>query len=336
MSTPAIAIIGYGYWGPKLVRNFLAVAPATSLVIHDNDPARLAQARSDFPQARVADSVQALLADKSIGAAVIATPVASHFSLAREFLRSGRHVLVEKPLAQSFADASELVEEARRRQVCLMVDHTFIYHPAVRYIKGLIDKGELGRICYLDSTRINLGLIQNDVNVLWDLAVHDLAIAQYLISEQPACVQATGFSHLPSGIYNCGYLTLRYKSGLFMHINASWVSPVKVRHILLGGDRKMVLYNDLDPNEPVKIYDSGFVAKTSEERCRFQFDYRIGDVVSPKIRQKEALSLMVEDFLGCMHSGKDPQSDGRFASSVVRILEAADRSIRAGGAIEDL
>lgn len=212
-----------------------------------------------------------------------------------------------------------------------MVDHTFVYHPAVQKIKALVGSGELGQLRYIDSTRINLGLFQHDVNVLWDLAVHDISIVNHLTPERPLAVSAVATAHTPGAPENIGFIVLRYASGLVVHLNCSWVSPVKIRHILIGGDRKMILYNDLDANEPLKVYDSGYQAKTDEERNRLLFDYRVGDVYSPKIPAREALAALATDFVEAAAQNRQPISDGRFGTDVVAILEAAQQSVRLRG-----
>jgi predicted dehydrogenase len=330
-SMKKIAVVGYGYWGPKLVRNFVQQGTFAGVVVCDSDPARVARALREHPGTGAADSFEALLADESVGAVAIATPVASHYPLARRALEAGRHVLVEKPLAETHAKAAELMELAALNGCVLMVDHTYVYHPAAQRIRELIRAGELGALNYIDSTRINLGLFQHDVNVLWDLAVHDLAIINSFTEERPRCVQAIGATHTSSRHENIGVMTLRYDSGLFVHINCSWVAPVKIRHMLIGGDRRMIVYDDLDPNEPVKIYDSGVVARTDEERNRLLFEYRSGDVTSPRIPSREALANLVADFAGAIAGGHQPLSDGRFGADTVKILEAAQRSVSSGG-----
>jgi predicted dehydrogenase len=330
-SADAVAIVGYGYWGPKLARNFLQHGGFPRVVICDENPVRRERARVENPGASTAEDYASVLADPSIAAVALATPVGTHFPLAKAALEAGKHVLVEKPLATRTADAEKLVRLAAGRGLTLMVDHTFVYHSAVRHIRARILAGELGKLNYIDSTRINLGLFQHDVNVLWDLAVHDLAIVNVFTAERPERVQAIGASHTSSPLENIGVLTLRYASGLFVHINCSWVSPVKIRHMLIGGDRKMIVYDDLNANEPVKIYDSGVVAKSDEERSRLLFEYRAGDVYSPRIAQREALANLVDDFGTAVRDGKPPLSDGRFGADTVKILEAAQRSVTSGG-----
>ncbi|HWA10176.1 MAG TPA: Gfo/Idh/MocA family oxidoreductase [Opitutaceae bacterium] len=326
-----ICIVGYGYWGPKLVRNFLQAAGGRPVAVCDESPDRLARARKEFPGVTTLASFDQVLKDPAFDAVALATPVSTHHPLARQALQAGRHVLVEKPLTSSLAAARELVALAERQQRVLMVDHTFVYHPAVQKIKALIGAGELGQLRYIDSTRINLGLFQHDVNVLWDLAVHDISIVNHLTPERPLAVSAVATAHTPGAPENIGFIVLRYASGLVVHLNCSWVSPVKIRHILIGGDRKMILYNDLDANEPLKVYDSGYQAKTDEERNRLLFDYRVGDVYSPKIPAREALAALAADFVEAASKGRPPVSDGRFGADVVAILEAAHQSVRLRG-----
>ncbi len=326
-----ICIVGYGYWGPKLVRNFIQAAAGRAVAVCDESPGRLACAQKDFPGLKTFTKIDDVLANPSFDAVALATPVSTHFPLAKRALEAGRHVLVEKPLTTSKRDAVELISLAERQQRVLMVDHTFVYHPAVHKIKALVDAGDLGQLRYIDSTRINLGLFQHDVNVLWDLAVHDLSIVNYLTPERPLAVSAVATAHTPGAPENIGFIVLRYASGLVVHLNCSWVSPVKIRHILIGGDKKMVLYNDLDVNEPLKVYDSGYQARSDEDRNRLLFDYRVGDVYSPKIPGREALASLAADFVQAITKGTRPISDGRFGADVVAILEAAQQSVRLRG-----
>jgi predicted dehydrogenase len=326
-----VAIVGYGYWGPKLVRNFIQHGGFERVVICEEDPVRRERCRREFPALEAVDSYSDVLADERIGAVALATPVGSHYALAKAALKAGKHVLVEKPLAIRTSEADELVGLAAARQRVLAVDHTYVYHPAVRRIRELIRAGELGKINYIDSTRINLGLFQHDVNVLWDLAVHDLSIINFFNDSRPVRVQAIGAAHTSSPVECIGILILRYASGMFAHINCSWISPVKIRHMLIGGDKKMIVYDDLNVNEPVKIYDSGIVARNDEERNRLLFEYRAGDVFSPRIAQHEALSSLVADFAQAMRTGAAPLSDGRFGADAVKILEAAQLSFAKGG-----
>jgi len=242
-------------------------------------------------------------------------------------------VLVEKPLATTAAHADELVALATSRRLVLGVDHTYVYHPAVQRVRELVRSGELGQLTYIDSSRINLGLFQHDVNVLWDLAVHDLAIINTLTDERPMSVQAIGSARFTQEIENIGVLVLRYASGLFVHINCSWVSPVKLRHMLIGGDRKMIVYDDLNANEPVKIYDSGVIARSDDDRNRLLYEYRAGDVYSPKIPQREALANLVADFARTAldSPGGNMISNGRFGADTVKILAGAQHSVKSAG-----
>ena len=326
-----IAIIGYGYWGPKLTRNFLQHGGFSHVAICEENEARRQRGLRENPGSVAAGSFAQVLADPAIVAVALATPVGTHYTLAKAALEAGKHVLVEKPLATRGAEADELVRLAAARGRVLMVDHTYVYHPAVQHVRSLIQAGELGRLNYIDSTRINLGLFQHDVNVLWDLAVHDLAIVNLFTAERPERVQAIGASHTSSPLENIGVLVLRYASGLFVHLNCSWVSPVKIRHMLIGGDRKMIVYDDLNANEPVKVYDSGVEARSDEDRDRLLFEYRAGNVYSPRIPQREALANLVADFAAAVGGGAAPLSDGRFGADTVKILEAAQRSVTAGG-----
>lgn len=326
-----ICIVGYGYWGPKLVRNFSNTAKGRTVWVCEENNQRRAQAAADFPSAKVSGSFSEVLADASIEAVVIATPVSTHYPLAKAALEAGKHVLVEKPLASTAEHASDLVRIAKERRLVLMVDHTFVYHSAVGKIKSLMDSGDVGKLQYIDSTRINLGLFQHDVNVLWDLAVHDISIVHYLVNERPLSVQAIGASHTNTGLENIGFLVMRYASGLFVHVSCSWISPVKIRHMLFGGDKKMVLYNDLNADEPIKVYDSGFTARNDEDRKRLMFDYRVGDVTSPKLVIREALAALANDFINSIETGNAPRSSGQFGADVVKVLAAAEKSIKQKG-----
>ena len=326
-----IAIVGYGYWGPKLARNFLQQGGFAGVTICEENAGRRERGLRENPGATGAASFAQVLADPAIGAVALATPVGTHYAMAKAALEAGKHVLVEKPLATRSAEAEELVRLAAAQRRVLMVDHTFVYHPAIQHIRSLVQAGELGKLNYIDSTRINLGLFQHDVNVLWDLAVHDLAIVNFFTAERPERVQAIGASHTSSPLENIGVLILRYASGLFVHLNCSWVSPVKIRHMLIGGDKKMVVYDDLNANEPVKVYDSGVEARSDEERNRLLFEYRAGNVYSPRIPQREALANLVIDFARAIGGGALPLSDGRFGADTVKILEAAQTSVSNGG-----
>jgi predicted dehydrogenase len=326
-----IGIIGYGYWGPNLVRNFSLVDGCEVCVVSELRKDRLDILNKQYPQISAVSSGDQVINDKNIDAVVIATPVSSHFDLAFQSLQKGKHVLIEKPMTNSIFQAKKLIDLSKKKKKVLMVDHTFLYTGAVQKIKKLIENNELGKINYFDSTRINLGLFQKDVNVLWDLAPHDISIFSYLLGRQPISVQATGVSHLGNGIEDIAYLTIRAKSGLIAHFNCSWVSPVKIRTMLIGGDKKMIVYNDMEPTEKVKVYDSGYVLKTDEDKRKILVDYRIGDIYIPKVEIKEALLEMAKDFIKSIDSGEPPLSSASIGLTVVKILEMAQKSIKHHG-----
>jgi predicted dehydrogenase len=326
-----VGIIGYGYWGPNLVRNFFATKNCAVRAVADPRPERLQQLAKVFPGiAGVADADE-LLYDPDLDGLVIATPVSTHFSLARKALAAGKHVLLEKPMASSVAEAEILINLAEQKNVLLMVDHTFLYTGAVQKMRQLVDSQELGNIKYLDSTRINLGLFQPDINVLWDLAPHDISILNYIVKERPYSVNATGITHTHNHIENIAYLTVNYVSGFIAHFNCSWTSPVKVRMMLVGGDRKMILYNDLEPTEKVKVYDTGYSYTNDEEKKRVLVDYRTGDIHVPKLATTEALLEMAADFITCVEEKKQPQSSCHLGLEVIRILEASNKSLKQNG-----
>jgi predicted dehydrogenase len=326
-----IAIIGYGYWGKNLVRNFYSLPDCSVRLVADTDMVKLASLKQLYPNITVTTNLQDVFADKMIDAVVIATPVFSHYTLAKQALQAGKHVLVEKPMTACVQEAEELIELAGKMGKLLMVDHTFLYTGAVEKIKQLVQSGEIGRINYIDSIRINLGLFQSDVNVLWDLAPHDISICVNMIPKMPYSVQARGISHTRNGIENIAYLTLNFPSDLIAHFNCSWSSPVKIRQMLFGGDKKMIVYNDMEPTEKVKIYDSGFDVKSDEEINKIKVDYRMGDIYIPKLKTTEALTDMARDFVGSVTKGRQPVSDWQTGLMVVKILEAADASIKAKG-----
>jgi len=326
-----VGIIGYGYWGPNLVRNFFAAKDCRLKSVADARPERLEQLKRIFPSIVGVKDAQDIIHDTSIDAVVIAPPVSTHFSLAKKALSEGKHVLLEKPMTSSVKEAEILMNLAEQKGVLLMVDHTFLYTGAVEKMKQLMSNQELGTIKYLDSTRINLGLFQSDINVLWDLAPHDLSILNYIIDERPYSVNATGITHTGNNIENIAYLTLNYKSGFIAHFNCSWTSPVKVRMMLIGGDKKMILFNDLEPTEKIKIYDTGYSYSNDEEKKQVMVDYRTGDIYVPKLATTEALLGMANDFIGCIKENRQPRSNSNLGLDVVRILEAADQSIKNQG-----
>jgi predicted dehydrogenase len=326
-----IGIIGYGYWGPNLLRNFTGQKDCAVTCLADNRPDRLSLAQRLYPALKTVTDAEDLIADENIDAVVIATPVHTHYPLARSAIEKNKHVLVEKPMTMSHTQATELVELARKKGVTLMVDHTFLYTGAVKKMKEIIGKDDLGKILYYDSTRINLGLFQHDINVLWDLAPHDIAILLYLIDEKPTSVQAIGVTHTHNDIENIAYLTLYYPSGMIAHCSCSWSSPVKVRTTYIGGTNKMIVYNDMEGSEKVKVYDSGFVVKTDEDKRNVLVDYRTGDIFAPKVDNREALSAMAEDFIMAVVHGREPVSHWKIGYDVVNILESAQISIKSNG-----
>ena len=326
-----IGIVGFGYWGPNLVRNFSASNQTVVKRVIDFKADRLAIVNQLYPSVLTSSNLSDLYKDSTIDAIVIATPVHTHFDIAKQALMEGKHVLIEKPVTSSFAQAQELLELGAKMNKVVMVDHTFLYTGAINYLQQFIANQHLGSLKYFDSTRINLGLFQHDVNVLWDLAPHDLSILSYIQNEQPISVNATGISQLNNGIENLAYLTLNYQSGFIAHLNCSWTSPVKIRTLLIGGDKKMILYNDLEPTEKIKVYDTGLEVTSDEERNRMLVDYRVGDVFIPKISGKEALAGVVTDFANACLSGTKPVSNIELGAKVVQILEAAQKSIKNSG-----
>ncbi len=326
-----IGIIGYGYWGPNLVRNFLGSSSCKLVAVADRRMDRLKVVHTTYPSIRCLEDANEIHKDTSINAVVIATPVHTHFSLAKSALLAGKHVLIEKPMTSSVVEGVELLNLAADKGLILMVDHTFLYTGAVQKIKELIEGDKIGKLQYFDSTRINLGLFQSDINVLWDLAPHDISILQYLHNEKPVSVNATGICHTNNGIENIAYLTLNFASDFIAHINCSWTSPVKVRQTLIGGNSRMVVYNDLEPSDKIKIYDTGFKHETDAERNSILVDYRVGDIYIPKIATHEALKGVVNDFLDAINTKKTPVSNSELGLDVVKILAAAQQSIKNSG-----
>lgn len=326
-----LGLIGYGYWGPNLLRNFMATDSCNVMTVCDFRKERLDQVVKLNPSLNITNDIKEVCDNPSINAVIIATPVYSHFELAKRALNNGKHVLIEKPMTASVDEANELIEIAERNKLVLMVDHTFLYTGAVNKMKELIDNNEIGKLQYFDSTRINLGLFQPDVNVLWDLAPHDISILSFLVNEEPFSINATGISHTQNGIENIAYMTVNYVSDFIAHFNCSWTSPVKVRQTLIGGDKKMIVYNDLEPSEKLRIYDTSYDHQTDDEKNRILVDYRTGDVYLPKIKSVEALSGVANDFITSILKETSPVSNAYSGLRVVRILEAAQKSIKNNG-----
>ncbi len=328
-----IAVVGYGYWGPNLVRNFSELDNARVHTVVDLNPKLLELVNKRFPMAKTTTDFHDMLRDPEIDAVAIATPVNTHFSLTMDALKAGKHVWLEKPMAETAQQARQLVEEAEKRGLVLHIDHTFIYTGAVRKIKELIDSGDLGKILYFDSVRVNLGLFQRDVNVISDLGVHDFSILDYLFNEHPVAVSASGINHFPGTPENLAYITLFYDSGLIAHANVSWLAPVKLRQILIGGSQKMITYDDLEPSEKLKIYDKGVSFTDDPKQIQeMRVGYRTGDMWAPKIDGAEALSVEGAHFVDCVIHGKTPITDGQLGLRVVEVLEAANASMRNRGA----
>jgi predicted dehydrogenase len=331
MQTIKLGVIGYGYWGPNIVRNFFAASNCEVKLVADPRPQRLELLARNFPSIERTTRVEDVFSSPEIDAVVIATPVFTHYELAKKALLEGKHVLVEKPMTGSVAEAQDLINLAAQKGLTLMVDHTFLYTGAVQKMKELIDSQVIGAPRYFDSTRINLGLFQPDINVLWDLAPHDLSILTYLVTDKPCSINATGISHTGNNIENIAYMTVNYQSDFIAHFNCSWTSPVKVRSTLIGGDKKMIVYNDLEPSEKVRVYDTGYNMKTEEDRKHIMVDYRTGDVYIPKLSSQEALAGVANDFIQSILGQVEPLANARLGLQVVQILEASQESIRQNG-----
>lgn len=329
-----IGVIGYGYWGPNLVRNFFESKHAQVTRVCDLREDRLALVGSRYPTICTTRDFRDLVEDPALDAIAIATPVSTHYDLALSALQQGKHVLVEKPLASDANQVQHLIEVAQKRNLVLMVDHTFVYNGAVRKIRELVDSGGLGEIYYYDSVRVNLGLFQHDVNVLWDLAVHDLSIMDYVLPFRPCAVSATGLSHVPGGTENIAYLTLFFEGSQIAHIHVNWLAPVKLRRTLIGASRKMIVYDDLDQGEKIKVYDKGITLNNhvnAEKLYQMLVGYRTGDMLAPQVDGTEALRREVDHFLGCVEKGAEPETGGGAGLRVVEILRAASQSMAQRG-----
>jgi predicted dehydrogenase len=325
-----VCVVGYGYWGPNLVRNLLQCPFTHAVAVCDRDPRRLAKARQNFPSVEIyADLDDTVL--RQVDAVLIATPASSHYPLALRCLEAGKHVLIEKPLTRTVAEGRDLVERADRAGLVLMVDHTFVYSPAVRRIKAMVEADELGEIYYIDSVRINLGLLQHDINVIWDLAPHDLSVIDYLLGQSPHLVSASGKAHVKDQ-EDVALVTLNYGARLLAGVHVNWLSPVKLRQMVIGGSRKSVVFNDLDPLEKVRVYDRRIEPATDpENQHRLLFDYRVGDMWCPYVGSSEPLAAVVQHFAECIAAGRRPLTDGLAGLRVLQMLEATDRSLALGG-----
>ena len=329
-----VGVIGCGYWGPNLIRNFSKLPECTLSAIADFDTQKREAMARLYPGARTCGGAEEILEDGAIDAVVIATPISTHFALASSALKQGKHVFVEKPISTTVDEARELADLSARNNRTLMADHTFIYCGAVRKMKELITSGQMGDVLYYDSVRVNLGLFQHDVNVLWDLAPHDFSIMTYLIEKRPVSVSAIGACPVRLNGWrkeSLAYVTVRFEDETTAHFHVNWLSPVKVRQTLIGCSRKMIKYDHLDPDNQVKVFDKGLEFSQQTERCTTLVQYRTGDMLAPKIDQTEALEVACRHFLDCIRRGVAPVTDAEAGLKVVALLEAAQRSLVDGG-----
>ncbi|QQS34911.1 MAG: Gfo/Idh/MocA family oxidoreductase [Ignavibacteriales bacterium] len=330
-----IGVLGLGYWGPNLVRNFLAQKNVTKVIGCDQRPERLKFIKDKFPSTELTNNCSELF-EGDADAIVIATPVDSHFNFAKKALESGKHIWVEKPFTSNSRQAEELIELADKKNLKIFVDHTFIYTGAVRKMKQLVSSGELGKVLYFDSVRVNLGLFQNDVNVMWDLAPHDLSIMNYVISDHKVTgVCATGIANY-NGHENIAHLSVYFDDNCFAHFHVNWTSPVKIRRMMIGGDKKMLVFDDMENFEKIKVYDSGVEINTDEKKYDALVQYRIGDMHSPKVAQTEALALAADEFIKSIDENRQPMTSGVDGLMVVKILEASNISIKNKGELVEI
>jgi len=329
-----VAVVGYGYWGPNLVRNLVEISDARLISVCDARMERLATVKARYPEVSITDDYDDILRDTRVDAVAIATPISTHFRLAMSALMAGKHVFVEKPITSSAEEAERLIDEAERRGLVLAVDHTFVHTGAVRKMRELVESG-IGEVYYYDSVRVNLGLFQHDVSVVWDLAVHDLSIMDHVLPVSPVAVAATGMSHVPGEPENIAYLSLHFPGNLIAHVHVNWLAPVKVRRTLIGGSRRMIVYDDLEPSEKIKVYDKGITLggqqPSGETIYQALVGYRTGDMWAPHLDMTEALSAELREFIACVATAGTPVADGHAGLRVVRILEAATLSLAQRG-----
>ncbi|RSL17374.1 putative dehydrogenase [Edaphobacter aggregans] len=328
-------VIGYGYWGPNVVRNLASLEDSEVLAIADKSPIARKRAQKAYPGIKVTPNAAEVISSPKIDAVAVITPVWTHYELAKAALENGKHVFVEKPFTSTAAQGEELISLALQKNLKIMVDHTFLFTGAVKKISQLLDEGTLGRLYYYDSTRINLGLFQHDINVLWDLAPHDLSIMDYLIKASPEAIVATGQKHL-NGCEDVAYMTLYFPEKVIAHINVNWLSPVKVRTTLIGGEKRMLVWNDLEADEKVKVYDRGVDITSREGVYELLVNYRSGDMWAPQLEQVEALRQELTYFVDCISSGQEPFNNGCAGLRVVNMLEAASESLNKSGALVHL
>jgi len=325
-----VGVIGYGYWGPNVVRNLYTLDSARVVAICDRSPEAQKRARRAYPCGEVTSDATEVLRSPDIDAVAIITPVWTHFELAKAALENGKHVFVEKPFTATSEQAEVLIELAEKRNLKIMVDHTFLFTGAVKKIRQLVDQGELGDLYYYDSMRVNLGLFQHDIDVIWDLAPHDLSIMDYLIQDEPEAIVATGEKHL-NGYADVAFITVYFPRKMIAHVNVNWLSPVKVRTTLIGGEKKMVVWNDLEADEKIKVYDKGVNIASAEGVYQLLVSYRSGDMWAPKIEQTEALKVELAYFMDCIEKNETPFNDGVAGLRVVKMLEAAGESLKLRG-----
>ena len=326
-----LGVIGYGYWGPNVVRNFNGIPNAEVVSICDYQQSALKRARNIYPKMNITSDCREILYSPRIDAVVIVTPVSTHFDIAKQALENGKHIFIEKPFTSSVEQAEQLIELAEKKNLKIMVDHTFLFTGTVKKIKQLIDDGTMGDLYYFDSTRVNLGLFQKDVNVIWDLAPHDLSIMDHLFNSNAVAVAATGMAHFDNDLENGAYITVYLSGNLIAHINVNWLSPVKIRMTMIGGRKKMVVWNDLVSDEKLRVYDRGVDPADKESAYPLRVNYRSGDMWAPKIEQSEALKDEAEYFIDCISNNKTPFNDGYSGLRVIKMLEATERSIKKGG-----
>ena len=330
-----IGVIGYGYWGPNIVRNFNRLKNAKVVAVSDSNKNALSRVSEIYPAIKVTVNSDEIITSADTDAIAIVTPVSTHFELAKKALQNGKHIFVEKPFTATSAQAEELIELADKKKLLIMVDHTFLFTGAVRKIKQLIDDNALGRLYYYDSMRINLGLFQHDINVIWDLAPHDLSIMDYLIKENPVAIGAFGKGHV-NDREDIAYITVHFSNKLLAHFNVNWLSPVKIRMTLIGGEKQMLVWNDLSADEKIRIYDKGIEVSNSDGIYDMLVSYRTGDMWAPKVEQLEALQLETEYFINCIQNGDRPFNDGQAGLRIVRMLEACDKSLKKNGELVSL
>src|SRR6266496_2198989 len=325
-------VIGYGYWGPNVVRNLTSLEGSELMAVCDKSTAARRRMQKAHPGIAVATEASEILTSPDIDAIAVVTPVWTHYELAKAALENGKHIFVEKPFTSNSAQAEELIALAEKKNLKIMVDHTFLFTPAVQKIKQLLEQGELGKLYYYDSTRVNLGLFQHDVNVIWDLAPHDLSIMDYLIQESPEAIVATGQTHL-NAHEDIAFITVYFPDKIIAHLNVNWLSPVKVRTTLIGGEKKMLVWNDLEADEKIKVYDKGVSVTSREGLYNLLVNYRSGDMWAPQIEQVEALHRELGYFVDCITKNETPINDGKAGLRVVKMLEAASKSVQQRGAL---